>query len=641
MAAKQSLPDEGASVPLVDFDRSPSPLFTPRMSLEPGRKVDVSSSTTLISNRTLSPAGDSTKKHVIETLKPASAVSPQELVATKDRRNLLRDIWAKEIFSMALSIGCIVAVAVILKSQDNKPLSSWPLPWQPSSVVSFITTISRAALIFPLASCISQFKWHHFRQTSRPLIDLRYYDAASRGPLGSLSFIFRVTFKSQAIIASLCCLLTIAALSMETFVQQTIDYPVQSVLAEEIPCTAQVSQTYNFDSNNTSEETYMQLSNLAKALETGIFGQSPFQTLTCPTANCTWTNLTTMGLCSSCENVTLTTKQDCYYEEYENTTEKFVYHTVCNYETPQGVMLDGYDKHLPDEGYTPGQHVATLLNMLSSTQVTSMNMSVVKNPVQLQADPGLYNKKLEVFQCKLAFCARTFPRITSTNGEIQTEKSADQDLTFEYHEDATLHAQGPKGNSDSEAYFFRRSEAWGLIAAFGGMFAQRFDQQSWIRNNGTYQPLDYRDYMYAAADIPKLFDDLALAITDFFRTVDPIDVPGQSFQNVTFVQVHWPWFIGPLLIELGAALLLASCIVVSARQKRVAGTQIWKDSVFPFLFNGIDRGALEGLGEGSGCGNGNGDSASQMERRAARVRVRLQREGEGEEGVVEGRLRFV
>ncbi|KAK8230274.1 hypothetical protein BKA81DRAFT_290575, partial [Phyllosticta paracitricarpa] len=97
---------------------------------------------------------------------------------------LLRDIWAKEIFSMALSIGCIVAVAVILKSQDNKPLSSWPLPWQPSSVVSFITTISRAALIFPLASCISQFKWHHFRQTSRPLIDLRYYDAASRGPLG-------------------------------------------------------------------------------------------------------------------------------------------------------------------------------------------------------------------------------------------------------------------------------------------------------------------------------------------------------------------------------------------------------------------------------------------------------------------------
>ncbi|KAK8174314.1 hypothetical protein IWX90DRAFT_365507, partial [Phyllosticta citrichinensis] len=94
------------------------------------------------------------------------------------------DVWIKEILRMALSMCCVIAVTVILACQNNTLLSSWPLPWQPSSVVSLLTTIARAALIFPLASCISQSKWHHFRQKPRQLADLQYFDAASRGPLG-------------------------------------------------------------------------------------------------------------------------------------------------------------------------------------------------------------------------------------------------------------------------------------------------------------------------------------------------------------------------------------------------------------------------------------------------------------------------
>lgn len=246
--------EEGTAYHLINFNRSPSISLNSRRSLEHDPNSELSTSTTLARHRSVSPVQNVPKSNAIETSEPSPAILPEKSDAESGRQTARltapRDVWAKEILSLALSVGCMVAVFAILISQNGKPLSSWPLPWKPNSVVSFFTTISRAALIFPLASCISQFKWHHFRHGSHQLSDLQLFDSASRGPLGSLSFIFRVSFRSRAIVASLSCILTIAALSMETFVQQTIDYPLRSAQMDHVPSTAKVSQFYG----NSSDE---------------------------------------------------------------------------------------------------------------------------------------------------------------------------------------------------------------------------------------------------------------------------------------------------------------------------------------------------------------------------------------------------
>ncbi|KAI0817888.1 hypothetical protein GGR55DRAFT_622433 [Xylaria sp. FL0064] len=43
--------------------------------------------------------------------------------------------------------------------------------------------------MLPPSECISQLKWQWFSQQPRRLIDIEHFDAASRGPWGSLRFL--------------------------------------------------------------------------------------------------------------------------------------------------------------------------------------------------------------------------------------------------------------------------------------------------------------------------------------------------------------------------------------------------------------------------------------------------------------------
>jgi hypothetical protein len=101
-----------------------------------------------------------------------------------------------EILCLILATASLLCIVALLRHQNNKQIPNWSLGrWGVTlnTVISIISVVFRASLLEPVAASISQFCWTRYTQ-SRPLDDVCYYDAASRGPLGSLKLLFRLRF---------------------------------------------------------------------------------------------------------------------------------------------------------------------------------------------------------------------------------------------------------------------------------------------------------------------------------------------------------------------------------------------------------------------------------------------------------------
>lgn len=173
-------------------------------------------------------------------------VPPQEdhpIESLNNEGRTRKDNWIWEIVSIILSIGRVVAITVVLAVLDGKPLSLWDMPIRPNSLVSIFAAVSIVALIFPVAQSISQLKWLYYCEDHHALIDLQRFDDASRGPWGSLLFLWH--FRTRALIASFGCLITIMALAVDRFTQQIIECPMRSISMGN--SSASISVAYMYD----------------------------------------------------------------------------------------------------------------------------------------------------------------------------------------------------------------------------------------------------------------------------------------------------------------------------------------------------------------------------------------------------------
>lgn len=141
--------------------------------------------------------------------------------------NTLRSWW-QELLAISLSVAAIISTAVVLLAYQNQPLSSWTFRYLPNSVVSQLMTVSRSALMFSTASCISQLSWLHIKRKPQALSDLQKFDDASRGPAGAASML--VSLKRYRLPAIIGSLVTIATLLMEPLSQQVLQFPLRTLL---------------------------------------------------------------------------------------------------------------------------------------------------------------------------------------------------------------------------------------------------------------------------------------------------------------------------------------------------------------------------------------------------------------------------
>jgi hypothetical protein len=137
----------------------------------------------------------------------------------KDRPILLE--WWEEMLSVAIAVVCTALSIAVLAYMNGRSLDEWKLRLQPNTLIALFATITRAALIFPLAECLGYLKWRYFERP-RTLAHLQTFDAASRGPLGAVKYLWTLPIRSP--LATCAAILTTLLLLYQPFAQQTINF---------------------------------------------------------------------------------------------------------------------------------------------------------------------------------------------------------------------------------------------------------------------------------------------------------------------------------------------------------------------------------------------------------------------------------
>lgn len=142
------------------------------------------------------------RPHVEQQPSPATSstkatVPTQEKTAdSKPHHSFLNidDWWGWDILGLVLALAILIAIIVILRVYDGKQQPGWR--WiSLNTLLSWLSTVGKGCIAFPLSAGLSQLKWVWFAQRKRPLSDLRVFDNASRGIYGSAELLWALRMR--------------------------------------------------------------------------------------------------------------------------------------------------------------------------------------------------------------------------------------------------------------------------------------------------------------------------------------------------------------------------------------------------------------------------------------------------------------
>lgn len=138
----------------------------------------------------------SERSKFIKAFGPTTNTSVHHAPGSKKGRYNVQSLWVYEIVSFTFAALLFGVYLWLLTRYDERPVQEWDeigalsrlfrtLP----ALISFLTTMMKGAILFPVASAIGQCKWNYF-QRPRRLLDLEIIDSASRGYFGAIRLIF-------------------------------------------------------------------------------------------------------------------------------------------------------------------------------------------------------------------------------------------------------------------------------------------------------------------------------------------------------------------------------------------------------------------------------------------------------------------
>ena len=131
----------------------------------------------------------------------------------------ISDGWSWELFCLAVSWACLVAIGVLLGAHDGKPFPTGPGGISLNAMIAILSTVAKSSLMCVVSAVLGQMKWDWFEAQPRRLDQLEIFDDASRGPLGATRFLLGGTVRSLATLGALVMML---GLAIDPFVQQLV-----------------------------------------------------------------------------------------------------------------------------------------------------------------------------------------------------------------------------------------------------------------------------------------------------------------------------------------------------------------------------------------------------------------------------------
>ncbi|KAE8349839.1 hypothetical protein BDV28DRAFT_52780 [Aspergillus coremiiformis] len=579
-------------------------------------------------------------------LLPRTSSAEPNLKQTAPRKQFLSfDTWSWEILSVIFSILCFIAILVILFIYDGRASPALPHGIRLNTVVSVLATGSKSVLIFIVSAAIGQLKWIWFRKRNQ-LFDIQLFDDASRGPWGSLILLFKRRTWS---LVSLGALVTVLATAFDPFMQQVLSYPMRQV---QTPSEmAAVQQCSGYSANAGDDFT------MRRAVNAGYWTSDFAMNPVCESGDCTWPDFKSVGFCSRCEDITSTaTLQGCTDVPFDpniNTTQ----YTRCEVILPQGTAgnVPITVTVLPSGHYAMGvpNDAIWTVNSLGNVAHHKATYGGIENPLYVLAHANLdlpttsdVNSHPEkglrinkVTQCAISLCARNYRisvrrgtpliNVTSTDyGKVVPSSDTSEEMCWL----SGAPSLKPVRENPANHTQFAVCNATDLRASIApATLIGKFYYQ-W-----TFSPAEFRSpgaLPWSLTSVGKTADDKVTVADDFHNvlntTLDTVMqniaasltkhgrdgssdiVHGTVSVSEVYVAVNWRWVSLPLAILLLTVLFFVLTLLADKKN----GRGLWKSSVLPVLYHGLDGRALSDVDEYA--------TISYMEEYARAMEVELQ-----------------
>ncbi|KIW63821.1 hypothetical protein PV04_08793 [Phialophora macrospora] len=473
------------------------------------------------------------------------------------------DGWLDEILASISSILAFAAFLAVLVYFNGCKIPELGHGLTLNGLISVLTTIIRLSLALCLSTPLGQLKWLWMADERRPLSDIATFDEATRGPIGASSMLFK--FRG-GLVALMGAFLILIVPGFGFTMQQAVQYPTVHV----------ASRTQNASIVNSGVGTT--LNTLAPGFEDpaliaavydGIFGDAfvsaprsiPFF---CPSGNCTWDGLESVGVCSFCSNITDHLTAFGNYSALCNASVATYDPSVCGPEV-QNAAVSWLQNAPLYQIYTGRKSVAFpyLPSYILSVFVIENNQP----PGPLAA---LYPPPEQTWatKCALQYCLETYD-VAVIGGNLQRNLT---NISKSWFGNLTL------------------QENKGILPDISDTLSAIL-QRNITGDNESSGPVANR--FYALGEPAALILNLTAAIGVWLSTAGDARfnlVNGTVWVEEVHVHVVWPWITLPALLVLCSPVFLALTIFLSRqRSKTQRHLGIWKNDALALLFHGLDN----------------------------------------------------
>ena len=345
----------------------------------------------------------------------------------------------------------------------------------------------------------------------------------------------------------------------------------------------------------------------------------------CPTGNCTWPSFTSLGFCFKCQNISQSVQDSSTYvieqeipeDEWppDSLAPELVLWRTYIYKFPElnGQVLKADSFKLDDQrSFSTRFDMAidqdprffvfrlfwdpvTPFNFSDGTSVPTVSLLILIRTSTAKSNPG---SVLAADLCALSFCAQKRTVSVSLNQLSSTVLQTvygTRYMHFTPKQKDEASEYGPK-----EGLLFTGDD---FNMTFSDM-QDGFGSQIWEENlrlllstfegNLTGMPgaieipvatSNVIGAFNASSNISMTMNNIATAMTNYFRDSSNETVIGQAGQIELYVHVNWPWITLPVVLVLAGTTFLLLTIFETKR----LGASVWKTSELALLFHGSEE----------------------------------------------------
>ncbi|KAF0328664.1 hypothetical protein GQ607_004076 [Colletotrichum asianum] len=531
--------------------------------------------------------------------------------------------WYFEILSCGFASICLILQVVVLYVYDGKPQDSWTAESLTlNGLIAILATFCRSALMVSIAACLAQSKWNSMsgRKGDYRLEDIATFEAASRGMAGSLQVLAR--FKGTHI-ACLGGVLTIATLGIGISAQQLITVQIDNVPDLEAsgspapgPVFPRTAIVYGSgDSINLPFSTDLALS--AGFLSTHV----NFLDVVCPTGNCTWPIIPTIGICGACDNATSHIKvldrdpsscgvvlskganfgfRPCDDIDIDDVEDEMEY----KYFTTKSLWLRSETDMVPFPGGPREDRVVFGEFAVIGTFLNASDWS--DHPIP--QDPQAYH-------CGLWYCVEAHQARVDAGILREEVVGAWSEARFDFKSNRGIFQNLPDSFSADPDEEFTVIEPFTIWDLNGNATITRYKEGGSFSDDRTTRGQALHE---AFGDMDSFIAKVARSLSNDVRANSTPTMRGAWYRGTSYVKqisivVRWPWIAFQVVMVLLSFFYLVAEMIRTARKPDV---RPWKDDPLVPLWIELDKDmreqAAHGLGEPDGIRRRIGKDSVQL-----------------------------